>query len=99
MGSLVLTSSVLFRVSCQLRQFGLGCVCLVVRISYLMSAAAMCCGLAVDVYRIGDVCSLPASAHIPFSSNSLDLSDPEEAYSRNVRASGILKIWYEGVFF
>ena len=110
------------------------------RISYLMSAAALCCGswrltlgcqiswvmsvevprcgmrvsrcthlipdvcschvlriLAVDVCRIGDACCLPAPAHQPFSSNSLDLSAPEEAYSRNVRASGTLKFGYEGV--
>ena len=42
--------------------------------------------LTVDVCKIGDVCCLPAPAHQPFSSNSLDLSDPEEAYSRNVLA-------------
>ena len=48
--------------------------------------------------KIGDVCCLPAPAHQPFSSNGLDLSAPEEAYSRNVRASGTLKFWYEGVF-
>ena len=39
----------------------------------------MCCGLAVDVCRIGDVCCLPAPANQRFSSNSLDLSAPEEA--------------------
>ena len=44
--------------------------------------------LAVDACRIGDVYCLPAPAHQPFSSNSLDLSAPEEPYSRNVRASG-----------
>ena len=44
--------------------------------------------LAVAVCKIGDVCCLPAPAHQPFSSNSLDLSAPEEAYSRNVRAPG-----------
>ena len=64
----------------------------------MMSAAAMCCGLAVDVCKIGDVCCLPAPAHQLFSSNSLDLSTPEEAYSGNVRASGTLKYGYEGVF-
>ena len=48
--------------------------------------------------KIGDVCCLPAPAHQPFSSNSLDLSAPEEAYSRNVRASGTLNFGYEGVF-
>ena len=37
-------------------------------------------------------------AHQTFSSNSLDLSAPAEAYSRNVRASGTLKFGYEGVF-
>ena len=45
--------------------------------------------------RIGDVCCLPVPAHQPFSPNSLDLSAPKEAYSRN--ASGILKFGYEGV--
>ena len=57
--------------------------------------------LAVAVCRIGDVCCLPAPApaYQPFSSNNLDLSAPEEAYSRNVRASGTpLKFGYEGVF-
>ena len=34
----------------------------------------------------------------PLSSNNLDLSAPEEAYSRNVRASGTRKFGYEGVF-
>ena len=53
--------------------------------------------LAVDDCGIGDVCCLPAPAHQPFFSNSLDLSAPEEAYSsRNVRASGTLKFGYEG---
>ena len=54
--------------------------------------------LAVAVCKIGDVCCLPAPAHQPFSSNSLDLSAPEEAYSRNIRASGTLNFGYEGVF-
>ena len=31
-------------------------------------------------------------------SNSLDLSGPEEAYSRNIVASGTLNFGYEGVF-
>ena len=53
--------------------------------------------LAVDVCKIGDICCLPATVHQPFSSNSFDLSAPEEAYSRNVRASGTLKFGYEGV--
>ena len=48
--------------------------------------------LAVDVCRIGDVCCLPAPAHQPFSSNSLDRSAPEETYSRNARASGTLDL-------
>ena len=60
-----------------------------------MSAAPMCCGLAADVCKIWDVCCLPAPAYQPFSSNSLDLSAPEEAYSRNVRASGTLKFGNE----
>ena len=54
--------------------------------------------LAVAVCRIGDVCCLPASAHQPFSFNSLGLSAPEEACSRNVRASGTLKFGYECMF-
>ena len=52
----------------------------------------------MDVCRIGHVCCLSAPAHQPFPSNSLDLSAPEEAYIRNVRASGTLKFGYEGVF-
>ena len=58
-----------------------------------MSAAAMCCGS----WRLMDVCCLPAPAHQPFSSNSLDLSASKEAFRRNVRASGTLKFGYEGV--
>ena len=54
--------------------------------------------LAVAVCRIGDICCLPASAHQPFSFNSLGLSAPEETGSRNVRASGIPKFGYEGMF-
>ena len=50
------------------------------------------------MFRIGGVCCLPAPAQQPFSSNSLDLSAPEEAYSRNVRASGTLKFGYECCF-
>ena len=38
------------------------------------------------VAAIGLVCCLPAPAHQPFSSNSLGLSAPEEACSRNERA-------------
>ena len=34
--------------------------------SYLMSAAVMCCGLAVDVCKDGNVCCLPAPAHQPW---------------------------------
>ena len=92
-------SAVRFRGSCQLRRLGLGCVgrdymhlildvcsCLVLRI------------LAVALCKIGDVCCLPAPVHQPFSSNNLDLSAPEEAYSRNVRASGTLKFGYESIF-
>ena len=45
--------------------------------------------------KIGNVCCLLALAHKPFSSNSLGLSAPEEAYSRNVRALGTLKFGYE----
>ena len=43
--------------------------------------------------KIGDVCCLLAPAHQPVSSNSLDLSAPEEAYIRYARASGTPKIW------
>ena len=48
--------------------------------------------------EIGDVCCLPAPAHQPILFNSLGLSTPEEACSRNVRASGTLKFGYEGYF-
>lgn len=41
---------------------------------------------------------LKLKSHQPFSSNGLDLSTPEEAYSRNIRASGTLQFGYEGVF-
>ena len=48
--------------------------------------------------KIEDVCCLPAPTHQPFSSNSLDLSAHEEAYSRNVSASAALQFGYKGVF-
>ena len=48
----------------------------------------------MDVYRIGNVCCLPAPVHQPLSFNSFDLS----VYCRNVHASGTLKSGYEGVF-
>ena len=54
--------------------------------------------LLVAVRKIRDVYCLPAPAHQPFSSNSLGLSAPEEACSRNVRASGTIKFGYEGIF-
>ena len=54
--------------------------------------------LAVAVCKIEDVYCLPAPAHQPFSFYSLDRSAPEEAHSRNVRASGSLKFGYKGVF-
>ena len=41
---------------------------------------------------------LLATAYQPFSSDSLDLSASEEAYSRNVRESGTVKFGFEGVF-
>ena len=50
------------------------------------------------VAEIEDVCCLLAPAHQPFSSNSLDRSAPKVVYSRNVRASGTVKFWHEGVF-
>ena len=71
------------------------------RCTYLIPDACSCHVLrilAADVCRFGDICCLPAPAHQPVSSNSLDLSVPEEAYSRNVRGSGTLKVGYEGVF-
>ena len=54
--------------------------------------------LAAAVYRIWDVCCLPAPAHQPFLFNSLVLSAPEEACCRNVHVSGTLKFGYEGIF-
>ena len=54
--------------------------------------------LAVAVCRIRDVCCLPAPTHQPFSFNSLGLSAPEEACSRNVRASCTLKFGHESIF-
>ena len=39
-----------------------------------------------------------AGACDAFSSNSLDLSAPDEAYSRNVCASSTMKFRYEGAF-
>ena len=53
--------------------------------------------LAVALCRIGDVCCLSAPAHQPFSFNSLSLSAPEDACSKNVRALGTLKFGYEGI--
>ena len=52
---------------------------------------------AVAVCKIGDVCCWPTPAHQPFSSKSLGPCAPEEACSRNVRASGTLKFGYEGI--
>ena len=49
--------------------------------------------LAVAVCKIGDVCCLPAPAHQPYSSNSLDLSAPEDAYSKKCTSIGHSKIW------
>ena len=48
--------------------------------------------------RIGDVYCLPAAVHQPFSFNVLDISAPEEACSKNVRASGTLKFGYQCIF-
>ena len=56
-----------------------------------MSAAACVADLS-GCCEIWDVCCLPAPAHQPFPSNSLDLSAPEEACSRIVRASGTLNL-------
>ena len=42
--------------------------------------------------------SLSFRLRVDHFSNSLDLSAPEEAYSRNVCASGTLKFRYEGAF-
>ena len=41
---------------------------------------------------------MPAPAHQPISSNSLDRSAPKEANRRNVHASGTLQFGYECVF-
>ena len=71
------------------------------RYTHLISDVCSCYVLrilAVAACKIGDVSCLSAPAHQPFSSNSLDLSAPEESYSRNVRASGTLKFGYECVF-
>ena len=76
---------------------GLGCVSRDTRISYRMFAAAMCYGSwRLLCVRLGMFAVAPA--HQLFSSNSLDLSAPVEAYRRNVCVSGTLKIGYEGVF-
>ena len=73
-------SAVRFRGSCQLRWLGLGCVGR--DYTHLLSDVCSCNVLrilAVALCKIGDICCLPAPAHQPFSSNSLDLSAPEEA--------------------
>ena len=65
------------------------------RQTHLIPDVCSCHGLrilAVAVCKIVDHCCLPAPAHQPFSSNSLDLSAPEEAYSRTLRASGTLNL-------
>ena len=103
-GSLRLISSVLYtRLSgfgvSQLRWLGLGCVGR--DYTHLIPDVCSCHVLrifAVALCKIGVVCCLSAPAHQPFSANSLDLSAPEEAYSRNVRVSATLKFGYEGVF-
>ena len=92
-------SAVRFRGLCQLTWLGLGCVGR--DYTHLMPDVCSCNVLrilAVAVCKIGDVCSFPAPAYHPFSSNSLDLSAPKEAYSRNVPALTTLKFWFEGVF-
>ena len=62
-----------------------------------MSAAAMCCGpwrlLGVRL-RMFAVCRRLRINHFLL----IVRSAPEEAYSRNVRASGTLKFGYERVF-
>ena len=92
-------SAVRFRGSCQLRWLDLACVGR--EYTHLIPDVCSCHVLrilAVAVCKIEDVCCLPAPAHQPFSSNSLDHSAPEEAYSRNVRASDTLKFGYEVVY-
>ena len=63
-----------------------------------MSAAAMCYGswrLLCVRFGMFAVCRRLRINH--FFPNSLDLSAPEEAYSRTVRTSGTLKFGYEVV--
>ena len=62
-----------------------------------MSVAVICSGtwrlLCVRLWKLA-LCQRLRINHLL----SLVLSAPEEAYSRNVRASGTLKFGYEGVF-
>ena len=88
-------SAVRFRGLCQLRRLGLGCVSR--EKTHLIPDVCSCHVLRI-LCKIRDLCCLPAPAHQPFSSNSLGLSAPEEICSRNIRASGTLKLGYEGIF-
>ena len=72
----------------------MGCVSAQTRISYLMSVVAMCCGS----WRLLCVGLGMFPGHQPFSFNRLGFSAPKEACSKNVRTSGTLKFWYEGIF-
>ena len=96
LGSARLGCQISWVISVEVARFGMR----VSRCTHLIPDVCSCYVLrilAVDVCRIGDFCCLPAPAHQPHSSKSLDLSAPEEAYSRNARASGTIKIGYEGV--
>ena len=91
-------SAVRFRGSCQLRWLGLGCVGR--DYTHLIPDVCSCHALRIlaDAESgIWDVCYLPAPAPQPFSSNSLDFSAPDKAYSRNVRTSDTLRFGYEGI--
>ena len=61
-----------------------------------MSVAAMCCG-SWQLLCVRLVFAVQAPAAQSFSSNNLGLSAPEEACSRNVRASSTLKLGYVGI--
>ena len=101
MGSLRLTFSALYtRLSGFVGHVSLGCVSRETRISYLDVCSCHVLRIFGGCCKIWDICCLsaPAPAHQPFSSISLDLSAPEEAYIRNERASGTLKFGYEDIF-
>ena len=83
--------------SVEVARFGM-CECAVMHLMPDVCSCHVLRILVVAVCRIGDVCCLPAPAHQPFLFNSLGLCAPVEACSRNVHASGTLKVGYEGIF-